>query len=459
LAFGNGDAMDIREVRRTQTLRDAQRLTDDVASWVQWRKDRDIDANGYLGRYDTQLDTIASEVQAAAERVRAIASGDATNRPTGEVFRDYNLHDQRLIWVRYAWEFFRQKLDQRDHEALKATLEAADEVSWGCYSIFFRSAGLSVPPAPIPYIEHDYVPSALRPGQAHVLTRKPGADAGPLKEYFETLPTPLLRLPPSVVTAPWSLTLICHEIGHLLQGHVEPSFGFYSTFSAMVADAVAQAGGAADEQARWAGWSQEIFADLCMAVTTGPWSAWALMPWVITTDDRMGEPLDKYPAPLVRLRLLDRMSKSVALPEATDVFALMNLEIGESALADAVAQLASRVITINKRQRTWSQLLTSSPAVFEGSGRTVTWSSRLLGTGDLLPENDKTSARDAVVAAARAHFTAVKTGGDLEALQPRVLTLIRACHDNGVRATPSAVAPVRTLSDSLFNLRDEELLM
>ena len=452
--------MDIRDVRRNQTLRDAKRLTEDVSSWVTRRKDKDKDAAGYLGRYDTQLEVISSEVLAAAARVRSSASDDAVaSRSAGEVFKDYNLHDQRLIWVRYAWDYFRQKLDQRDNETLSPSLEAADEVSWACHSIFFRSAKLAVPAAPIPYIEFDYVPSALRTGQAHVLNRKPGADTGPLKEYFESLPVPLLRLPPGVVTAPWSLALICHEIGHLLQGHIEPNLGFYATFSTMVSDAVGAAGGSADEQKRWSGWSQEIFADLCMAVTAGPWGVWAVLPWVITTDDKMTEPLDKYPSPLVRLRLLDRMAQAAGLPAAGDVFKLMNLTVEESALADAVAQLVKRKTVVNGREQTLSEFLSSSSNAFSKGQRVDTWSSHLLGNGIFIPENDKTSARDAVVAAARAHFMAVKVGADLEVLKKRAEQVIRDCHDNGVRAGSAAPAPSKTLVDSLFNLRDEDLLL
>src|SRR5437773_1983797 len=107
--------MDLRGARRWQTLREVSQLAAEVDEWVQRRKDLDIDASGYRGRYDTQLASISSEVLNAAERIRLLCTNDVVEaRTQGQVCKDYNLHDQRLVWIRYAWEYFRNKLDQRD---------------------------------------------------------------------------------------------------------------------------------------------------------------------------------------------------------------------------------------------------------------------------------------------------------------------------------------------------------
>lgn len=448
--------MDLRDARRRQTLRELDRLDADVGRWVTHRKDSDVGTDGYKGRYETQLGAISDQVLAAASRIRALVTHDAVQtRTTGEVYRDFNLHDQRLIWVRYAWSYFSDKLDQRDNQELRAVLEAADEVSWACYSIFFRSAGMSVPAAPIPYIEYDYVPSALRTSQGHVLSRKP---EGPLKDYFEALPVPLLRLPPGVATAPWSLALICHEVGHLLQGHVEPELGFFATFASLVSGKVEAAGGAEAEQRLWSAWSQEIFADMCMAVTAGPWAVWALAPWALTAAQAMDVPQDKYPPPAVRLRLLDHMSRAAGHPPADEIFTRLGIQGGGSALAEAVAQLAAEQLKINGKTRSLGEFLGSSPATMGPLGRVRQWSEQLLGKGTLLPETDKTSARDAVVAAARAHFVALQTDADLEALESAAQELMRASHDPGVRAGTESLAPAKSLSDALFAMSDEAIL-
>jgi hypothetical protein len=121
--------MAVRDRRRQQTLYEADRLHDEVDRWVDHRIANDQDATGYRGRYQTQLDAISSEVTGAVGKVREMAAGDVAMRPFGDVFSDYNLHDQRLVWIRYAWSYFRDKLDQRDDSNLRGPLEAADEVS------------------------------------------------------------------------------------------------------------------------------------------------------------------------------------------------------------------------------------------------------------------------------------------------------------------------------------------
>jgi len=47
------------------------------------RKQKDVDATGYRGRYDTQLLMVSSEVSAAAERIRTVAVNDAMTRFAG----------------------------------------------------------------------------------------------------------------------------------------------------------------------------------------------------------------------------------------------------------------------------------------------------------------------------------------------------------------------------------------
>lgn len=451
--------MDLREARRLQTLFETERLRTEVDAWVTTRKEDDTDSTGYAGRYHTQLEVISNEVLQAVDRIRALVGDDVVAaRSTGEVFRDYTLHDQRIIWVRYTWGYFRDKLDQRDDPTLRPILEAADEVSWSSYSALFRSAGLGVPAAPIPYIEYEYVPSALRTGQTHILNRSLAIDAGPLKDYFQSFPVPLLRLPPGVVTAPWALALICHEVGHLLQGHIEPQLGYLKTFSNLVSDSVKDIGGTEGDQNQWAGWSQEIFADMCMAVTLGPWAVWVLAPWVLTVDDAMAQPLDRYPAPVVRLHLLDRMAQAAKLPASNEILDGLTITPGEYPLADAVAGLVAKTVAVNGQTRTIGDYLQSSAADLKKNGRVEQWSSRLLRNEMLIAVNDQTSARDAAAATVQAHYYALRTDSDLEGLRRKSTLFMKQSHAKGVRAGNRPVLPTRSLSDSLFDLPDDELL-
>jgi hypothetical protein len=172
----------------------------------------------------------------------------------------------------------------------------------------------------------------------------------------------------------------------------------------------------------------------------------------------MREPLEKYPSPLVRLYLLERFSQTAQLPSAQEIFTHLGVDLSKSPLADAVAQIAQQVLTINGTQRTLPECLKSSPAMMEQEGRVQQWSQQLLGTGEVIPQNDPTAARDAAVAVARAHFLATKKESDLDALRVRATSLVRACYAAGVRAGTRPTAPEKSLADSLFHLGDEELL-
>jgi hypothetical protein len=94
----------------------------------------------------------------------------------------------------------------------------------------------------------------------------------------------------------------------------------------------------------------------------------------------------------------------------------------------------------------------------EKNGRIEQWAEQLLGKGEIIAETDKTSARDAAVAAVRAHFFALQTNADLETLKTKSESLIRDCHDSGVRAGTAPGVPAKSLSDSLFDLSEDELL-
>lgn len=453
--------MELAEYRRWQTLREADRLAKDVDCWLTRRKN-DTDVSGHLGRYDTQLAVISREVLDAVARVRSLAEGDSGDpRPRAELCTEYNLHDQRLVWVRRAWSYFREKLDQRDDETLKPVLEAADEVSWSTYSSFFGVVNRTTLPAPIPYIENDYVPSALRTGQRHVLMRQPGAAKGALEKYFASLPVPLLRLPPSVVTAPWSLALICHEIGHLLQEHVAPQFAFFTEFAELLSSIVEDAGGCSDDRARWSAWSQETFADLSLVSAAGPWAVWVIAPWVLAGEATMREPVENYPPPLTRLILLDAFSREAGLTASDNVLGRLSIdrEVVPAPFAVDVAKIAHRTFTINGVSKTLPNFFGAAPLAFADAGRVHQWSEALLSAVPPLPHNDGIAARDAAVAGVRAHFRALASGADLDTLATRVVALIRESYREGKRAGTGVVTPRESLHETLFGMSDDEILI
>jgi len=435
-----------------------ERLQAELEQWLEHRTASDTSNGLYAGRHLSQLGAVTTQVRDAAERLRAICEADAvSSRPIGQVFREYALHDQRLIWVRYAWSYFREKLDQRDDPNLQKTLEAADEVSWACHASFFGEARLERPAPPMPYIEYDYVPSALRTSHVHVLPRRPGVDAGPLKEYFAALPVALLRLPPAVVTAPWALLLIGHEIGHLIAQYFEPDYG-PAGFAELVVAQVTQAGADQDRQKKWRAWSQEVFADMCLAIVAGPWSVWAFAPWVMTDGAAMTEDLDRYPAPQTRLQLLEQMAVQAHHGDASAIFDRLAVGRVKDAEVDAVAQLVNRQFSIAGRKLTLAAALggpTSRQAIPERIGR---WAKQLAGGKLPAADVDRTSARDAVVAATRAHFEVADDSAKVSALRGNVEALVSSSREPGTRAG-STEPDFGSLADALFNLPDEALFL
>jgi hypothetical protein len=109
----------------------------------------------------------------------------------GELYAECARTEEESLWLWRVWDYFREKFDQRVDERYSEALLAADEVVWSCYRPFFRTLiGGRVPePAPLPYIEADFAPSALRSDQKEVLARR-GSNFKLLSEAFQSYPFP-----------------------------------------------------------------------------------------------------------------------------------------------------------------------------------------------------------------------------------------------------------------------------
>ena len=113
-------------------------MSAELSAWKARRVDADTsDLGNYRGQYDSQLNNIEREIGKAARVIGGLLGGDLSGKTYGDVCREFNFHNQRIIWIRYVWDYFREKLDQRDDANLKPTLEAADEVLWSCYHPYF----------------------------------------------------------------------------------------------------------------------------------------------------------------------------------------------------------------------------------------------------------------------------------------------------------------------------------
>jgi hypothetical protein len=198
----------LREFRQSQTIGELDRLRDELSAWTECRKRGDP-----RGQYASQLDTLGKEIGGAIEALRESVSSGLGVILTGDLFRRLAVDDRRIIWIRGVWDYFRQKFDQRDDDTLRPVLRAADEVVWSCYRPFFANRA-KPPPAPLCCIDPSYVASSVRPDQAaHQFERTSEVNEGPLADYLLTMPIPIVRLPPVIISSPWALSLIGTKLG------------------------------------------------------------------------------------------------------------------------------------------------------------------------------------------------------------------------------------------------------
>jgi hypothetical protein len=469
----------MKESRKQQTIRELERLFFEVDEWKKKRVAADTTALGnYRGRYDTQLNQITAEILEAAKAVSSLLNSDLSGRTYAEVCREFNFHDQRIIWIRYVWNYFREKLDQRDDETLRPTLEAADEVLWSCYHAYFAGRNRTGPPPPIAGIAYDYTASALQPRSGHVLERRVDTVSGPMKEYFDTLPVGVLRLPPTVVTSPWTLSLIAHECGHFLQDAVEAGAPLSGRFIDKVEHAVRAAKGSDSDAKSWKKWAPEIFADWVAVLALGPWALWSLANWALGPKDFVArQPDSLYPPPLVRLYLIGQMAKGLDGVEGllsalgvAEVAAVTEQAMRDLAIARAVADLTLEPLGDSQdplgthfdfRKSDYLESANNE----QNKSEIVQWTECLLGIHERSAVQDLRAARLVAAAAVRAHYHLSTTleGKPFQEidLATRTRKMLVNCHEEGKRAAQPLFqqVPVGRLASVLVASREEDLII
>lgn len=298
----------MKEARVIQAKAEIQRLFDTVSEWKELRIPKYpcvSEDNGYLyrGQHNSQINAITHEINETAQVIKTeINNLDLNNLSLEQVYALCTQTEQRCVWLWRVFEFFRSKFDQREDIYLKSVLQAADEIVWSCYKPFFQNSGLTLEPAPLPFIAENYSPAAIRKNQMPGSLRIP-ADFALLKDYLNELPIPILQLPPNVVTSHWALVLIGHEVGHFIQPLIAEDYE--NEFSELLADAVKTAGGDDIQQQYWREWSPEVFADWYSVLMMGQWALWAMLQFEFQERKDMVQPRGrKYPSVLARLHLL-----------------------------------------------------------------------------------------------------------------------------------------------------------
>jgi hypothetical protein len=178
------------------------------------------------------------------------------------------------------WDYFRQKLIQRENESFKKYLRAADEFAWACYQPIQIAAASELKEPPLVFFNGGMSPftfSRQRTFQAELV------DGNDLSTDISN--TEILKLPISVVGIPWDqinhlpeATVIGHEVGHI----VENDFGLLDDLKKSLDDALT--GGDPVRKSAWHAWLSETFADFYGCLCAGPAYAGTLMDYL--ADDK-----------------------------------------------------------------------------------------------------------------------------------------------------------------------------
>jgi hypothetical protein len=435
-----------------------------VATWFGIRRKRDV-----RRQYWTQLDALERVLRPGIARVQADIDKIRELPRTGEVHAACRRNDRRVHLLDRYWRYFGDKWDQRDDEEVGCTLLAADEVTWSCWATPFRTAGITVAAAPLPYLEPFYTARAIPRAEPPADVKR--ADAL-LRSALETLPVPLTGLPPVVHSRPWWLAALAHESGH----HLQRDFDGGSIYTSL-GPALETAANADAEAGSWRGWHEEIFADACSVLLLGPAASTATAEMLRTADASMLAEDSIYPSAVVRQWLMLEMLSDVGCQceVSVPVFRPDGLADFELDLTDeplrtrektrlevavpVAGELMRRVLHGNK----------SLPALFgweagryAANGEAAYWRDELLRDGrDPLPETYAHTARTALAGgvaawqAIAAHEDDAWRADARHRLAARMRALLPLCRPEGRRSggepsAPDVAAAEATLTGALF---------
>lgn len=289
-------------LRIEQSLQALSRLQQEINAWLQKRREHDP-----VQQHGTQLDALDKALNQSLAGVRQQLNAIAANLPSREVYEGCRLQEIRIAFVRYAWNFYATKFDQRDDSSpYQCALQVADEIVWSCYAGAFASKPkLKRGSAPLPYIEAKFAPEALvRDSVPPDFTF--GKQDILLGKFLQKLPIPIVALPLSCVDAPWELVLLGHEVAHHLEFDLVPDKGLVKEFQQWLWN----------NAPAWAEWDLETYADLAALCAMGPYAARAIVELELAGDRAMLTPKPapaRYPRSAARIELIRRAASALGL--------------------------------------------------------------------------------------------------------------------------------------------------
>lgn len=468
------------KLRRRQLSTELTNLRLATSDWLEFRRanDRD-DKDRYVGRHETQLAAIALVLEEALE---GLEEHLGNLQPQTDVEEFYGLcreYDEAIVWLRRLWEYFKDKFDQRDGPVLGPVLRSADEVVWSCWhEVFVQArrfdATLKQGPVPLSFIAAEYSPAAVqsdRPPASLMMA----ADLEFLEPFLRTLPVPLLRLPPWCVAAPWWLIYVAHEVGH----HIQRELGLIRWFADAVASAVATVGKMQPADAeKWRRWGEEIFSDMFSVAILGPWAILGILEVELAPHRQMATRRREYPAPIIRLALMDRAAERLAKELGENwIRPLAGLDLASIALLESTAAsrdweaidavVAVALGPLRPPLGSLRELCKLESGVFAQETGKVSVMADLLRGEMLMAAQNLETARQLAAAALQAWQestrTAAAVAGEEEGLARRVIATLQASAHPGTRAKLSSGGPVEgkgaaLLTELLRRSRDDKLM-
>jgi len=384
-----------KRVRIEDSYRALRGLRGQIMAWADRRHRQDV-----LDQYRAHVSVVEDLLLEVLDDLAAALDGIDGGRPVGEVYWECRRADDRLGLVGQLWVWLRAIFDQRDDPVFGPLLAAADEIAWSCYAAVFGHAaalsGREVPRGlvPLPYIEFRSV-HATGPGPAGWDLR-PSRDDDIVRQLEEKLPFPVIGLPLAYTEAPWWLLLLSHEVGHQIQSDLVPKYGLVREFRELVEAAA----GGADRRVRWGAWSQEIFADLCLLCTGGPWGIWSMVEQVLAPEGDMLTGLHSFPPSVARLELLATAATELGVDghaglRGVDPRRLATDAGGAAALDVAVAPwIAAQAVSHRLGGLgTFAELFAFDPSDFRPGGSVHQWARALRAPGSLVRKSSVPSSR------------------------------------------------------------------
>lgn len=283
-----------------------------------------------LGLHKTQFESIKEILQTAITELETnLGEIKVEQLDLEDVYDSCRDFDEATIWLQRLWSYLSEKFGQRNGTGdTSRLLKAADEVVWSCFHGVLLEAVPQHGPAPLTYIEPEYSPATIQTDMPMPASLRLEADLEFLDQCLETIPLPVLRLPPTCVSSPWWLILIGHEVGH----HVQYALDLVAHFRTGLAAAAESLGFSKDEAAStWGRWGEEIFSDVFSILIMGESALRAIVELETGPPDKMTRRKPTYPSPVIRLALMKELSDRLELNSEA---ALLGLDLKAIAHTD-----------------------------------------------------------------------------------------------------------------------------